>query len=163
MVRIAVETMLGGVGREILYFYEAHAFIINLFVLAYGFILFFAWSNLVKIHRYLVIAIAKQIHTRGDLDKDSSPKKVLKKVHIPWDEAMKKSRFPFVAKMSGLWPKRKSVSVLKDILIAEDLAAHALAVNNGANIRKISPNTKHMYEKQFKDIQKKNRKETTEK
>ena len=119
---------------------------------------FFPGLNLVKIHRFLVIEIAKQIHLRGDLDKDSSPKKVLKKVHIPWDKAVEKSRFPFVAKMSGLWPKRKSVEALKEITIDFDLAAHALAVNNGANIRKISPNTKHMYERDFKNLQKKNRK-----
>ena len=158
MVRAAVETLLGGVGRQILFFYEAHSFVINLIVLTYGIILFFSWSNIVKIHRYLVVEIAKQIHTRGDLDKDSSPKKVLKKVHIPWDEAVEKSRFPFVAKMSGLWPKRKSVAALQDILIEFDLAAHALALNNGANIRKISPNTKHIYEEDFKKLQKKNRK-----
>ena len=158
MVRIAVETLLGEVGRQILFFYEAHSFVINLIVLAYGIILFFSWSNLVKIHRFLVIEIAKQIHLRGDLDKDSSPKKVLKKVNIPWEKAIEKSRFPFVAKMSGLWPKRKSVAVLKEIIIDFDLAAHALAVNNGANIRKISPNTKHMYERDFKNLQQKNRK-----
>ena len=158
MVRIAVETLLGEVGRQILFFYEAHSFEINLIVLTYGIILFFSWSNLVKIHRFLVIEIAKQIHTRGDLDKDSSPKKVLKKVHIPWEKAIEKSRFPFVAKMSGLWPRRKSVAVLQEMLIDFDLAAHALAVNNGANIRKISPNTKHMYERDFKNLQQKNRK-----
>jgi hypothetical protein len=163
MVRIAVETLLGEVGRQILFFYEEHAFIINLIILIYGFILFFAWSNLVKIHRYLVIEIAKQIHLRGDLDKDSSPKKVLKKVHIPWEKAIQMSRFPFVAKMSGLWPRRKSVAVLKQYLIEEDMAAHALAVNNGANIRKISPNTKHMYERSFKEAQQKERKKAGKK
>ena len=45
MVRIAVETLLGDVGRQILFFYEAHSFVINLIVLTYGIILFFSWSK----------------------------------------------------------------------------------------------------------------------
>jgi len=156
MVRSFVEMIMGDFGRQILYFYEANALIINLFVLAYGIILFFSWSNLVQIHRFLVIEIAKQIHLKNDLDKDSSPKKVLKKVRIPWAEAVQKSRFPWVAKMSGLIPRRKSVAILKDLLIEEDLAAHALSVLNGRNIRKVMPNTKHMTRQDIESIKKKN-------
>jgi hypothetical protein len=156
MVRSFVEVLLGDIGRQILYFYEAHALIIDIVVLAYGFILFFSWSNLVKIHRYLVIEIAKQIVLKNDLDKDSSPKKVIKKVHIPWADAVKKSRFPLVAKMSGLLPRKKSVALLKTYLIEEDLAANALSVVNGRDIRKVMPNTKHMTRQDIESIKKKN-------
>jgi hypothetical protein len=147
---------MGDFGRQILYFYEANSFILNLILLAYGFVLFSSWSNLVKIHRYLVVEIAKQIHLKADLDKDSSPKKVLKKVRIPWADAVKKSRFPLVAKMSGLIPQRKSVAVLKKLLIEEDMAAHALSVLNGRPIRKVMPNTKHMLQQDIKTIKEKN-------
>jgi hypothetical protein len=156
MVRSFVEVLLGDFGRQILYFYEANALFIDLIVLAYGFILFFSWSNLVKIHRYLVVEIAKQIVLKNDLDKDSSQKKVLKKVRIPWKDAVEKSRFPLVAKMSGLIPRRKSVELLKKLLIEEDLAANALSVVNGRNIRKVMPNTKHMTRQDIESIKKKN-------
>ena len=156
MVRSFVEMMLGDVGRQILFFYETNSLLINVLILAYGFILFASWSNLVKIHRFLVIEIAKQIYLKPELSKESSPKKVLRKVRIPWKEAVNKSRFPFVSKMSGLIPRRKSVEMLKTLLIDEDLAAHALGVVNGANIKKIMPNTKHMLRQDIELIRKKN-------
>ncbi len=153
-----MENLLGEFGRQILYFYEANQLIISLVVITYGIILFLSWSNTVKIYRFLVIEVAKQIHTRKDLDKESSPKKVIKKVSIPWGKAIEKSRFPFVAKMSGLWPRRKSIAVLKELLVIEDIAEHALAVNNGRSIKKITPISKHMLARDIENIKEKNSK-----
>ena len=76
MVRSFVEVMLGEVGRQILYYYEANAFWLNWIVLIYGVIMFASWMNLVRIYRYLIIEVAKGAHTSDELNRKKSNKKI---------------------------------------------------------------------------------------
>jgi hypothetical protein len=155
MVRSIVETLLGEVGRQILYFYEENALVINIIVLIYGFFMLYSWLNLVKIYRYLVIQVAKEIHLHPKLDDKSKIKSVLKTIDIPWVEVVNKSPFPFVGRIGGLVPKRKTVSSVKNLLIEEDVAKHALEILNGASIKKIMPSYRRMINKEMEAIKEK--------
>jgi len=76
MVRSFVEAILGEVGRQLLFAYEANAYWINWVVLAYGVIMFASWLNLVRIYRYLIVEMAKEAHTSDELNRKKSNKKI---------------------------------------------------------------------------------------
>ena len=115
MVRAFVEMMLGDFGRQLLYFYEANACAINTIVLAYGVIMFASWNNLVRMYRFLIVEIAKEVHLADDLGRKTTKKQILDSVEIPWEEAIEKANFPYIARMAGLLPKRKTVEESQDI------------------------------------------------
>jgi hypothetical protein len=144
MVRAMVETMLGGVGRPILSFYEAHALTLNLLALTYGLILLMSWVNLVRIYQYTVIQVAEHIHLNPDLNRKSTVKRVADAISIPWQEAVDKSHFPLIANQVAFFPAWKSVQALQKIVDEQELIEHALAVLQGADPRKIRPTYKRL-------------------
>lgn len=147
MVRVVVEGMLGAVGRQILFFYEAHALTINLIVLTYGLIMLMAWLALTRIYRHLVVLVAKEIHLNPQVNKDSSIKQIRSTIKIPWKVAVNAARFPLISGQTGLYPVRKSVEAVQSMLDEDELITHALAVLNGENPRKIMPSYKRMMAK----------------
>ena len=148
MVRAFIEMMLGEWGRQLLYFYEANSCIINSFVLAYGVLMFISWTNLVRTYRYLIVEIAKQVHTSVDLNRKSTNKKVRESVIIPWGEAVKISPFPFISRMSGLTPKRMTVENLQELLDEKDLADQAINALKGTPIKRMAPNIRKMRQRE---------------
>ena len=155
MVRSIVDVLLGEVGRQILYFYEANALVINIIVLVYGFFMLYSWSNLVKIYRVLVIQVAKEIHLHPKLDEKSKVKAILKAIEIPWAEVANKSPYPFIGRIGGLVPKWKTAASVQAMVIEEDVVKHALEVLNGNNIKKIIPSYRHMINREMEEVKKK--------
>ena len=147
MVREVVEGLLGEVGRQILFFYEAHALTINLLVLTYGLIMLMAWLALTRIYRHLVVLVAKEIHLNTRVNKDSSVKQIRSTIKIPWKEAVNAARFPIISGQTGLLPVRKSVKGVQSMLDEDELITHAIAVLNGENPRKIMPSYSRMLAK----------------
>lgn len=147
MVRVVVEGLLGEVGRQILFFYEAHALTINLLVLTYGLIMLMAWLALTRIYRHLVVLVAKEIHLNTRVNKDSSIKHIRSTIKIPWKEVVNAARFPIISGQTGLFPVRKSVESVQSMLDEDELIAHAIAVLNGENPRRIMPSYKRMLAK----------------
>ena len=149
MVRSFVEAILGEVGRQILYFYEAHALPINMLVLTYGTVMIMCWLTLTRIYRHLVILVAKEIHLNPKVSKDSSVKAITKAIEIPWQVAVDAARFPLISSQSALLPARKSVAAVQKLLTAEEIIAHAVAVLNGKeNPRKVFPRFKSVAERE---------------
>jgi hypothetical protein len=147
MVRVVVEGMLGAVGRQLLYFYEANALTLNLIVLSYGLLVLMAWLALTRIYRHLVVLVAKEIHLNTQVSKDSSLKQIRSTIKIPWKVAVNAARFPLIAGQSGLYPVRRSVKNVQAMLDEDELIAHAIAVLNGENPRKIMPSYSRMLAK----------------
>ena len=147
MVREVVEGLLGEVGRQILFFYEAHALTINLLVLTYGLIMLMAWLALTRIYRHLVVLVAKEIHLDTRVNKDSSIKQIRSTIKIPWKEVVNAARFPIISGQTGLFPVRKSIKNVQSMLDEDELITHAIAVLNGENPRKIMPSYKRMLAK----------------
>jgi len=147
MVRGFIEVILGEVGRNILFFYEEHALILNLLVLSYGCTILMSWLTLTRIYRYLVVEIAKLIHTSKTINKDSNIKKIISAIDIPWDKPVSISKFPFISPQMGLYPMKKSSINIQNLLDEEELVKDAVAVLKGKNPLKIAPSYRKMQEK----------------
>jgi hypothetical protein len=126
MIRVILEGLLGRWGTAILNFYDAYSLYINLVIVLYGGLVVYSWMNLKNIRRRLVVAILEQLQNIPDLKPDSSPRWILGRIEIPWESALQRSRFPFVAQQTALWPRRASSKVLQVLLPADDMAADAL-------------------------------------
>lgn len=100
-------------------FYEANALWLNLIVIAYGFVIVLAWSNLVRIRRYLVRDLITQMRRTPDRFAGSGPE------HMAWAEAVAATRFPLVAHQSALWPRRTSIESVQALLSVEALVFEA--------------------------------------
>ena len=137
MVRSFIEAMLGEVGRQILYYYEANAYWINAIVLIYGVFMFAAWMNMVRIYRFLIVEMAKEAHTSEELNRKKSNKKIREIIGIPWEKAVEQSPFPFLARIGDLVPKRNTVENLKAYFDEKDLADKTLKALQGEKIQKM--------------------------
>jgi hypothetical protein len=145
MIREVIEALMGGLFRSLLAFYEAYALPLNLVVLAYGVTMLLAWQNLVRIYRYLVVAVAKQIHLNPALSAQSSVRQVGEVVAIPWTEAVKLATFPLIGSQVMPWPLPKSVGAVQRIVDQDELLRHALDVLNGTHPLRIMPTYKRMW------------------
>lgn len=149
MVRSFIEAMLGEVGRQILYYYEANAYWINVIVLIYGVFMFAAWMNMVRIYRFLIVEMAKEAHTSEELNRKKSNKKIRKIIGIPWEKAVEQAPFPFLARIGDLAPKWNTVENLKGYFDEKDLADKTLKALQGEKIQKMMPSSRRMLQKEL--------------
>ena len=126
MVRGIVEAVLGPYGVQILKLYEANSLWVNSLVVAYGLAIVLSWANLKHIRARLLAALIDQLESLPRLDPAAQPAKLLRRVSIPWAEAVRQARFPFVAQQSALWPRRASPESVQALLPPEDLVHDAL-------------------------------------
>lgn len=148
MIRGLVEAMIGDAGASALRYYEAHALVLGLIIVVYGFVMYWSWSNLVRVYRYLVAAAAATL-TPGEKTAarphgrsapgSAKPKSGHGRVELPWQAAVDSVNFPFVARRAGLLPMRKSVASARSIIDERELWEHARLVANGADVRRVAP------------------------
>ncbi len=155
MVRSFIEAILGEVGRQILYYYEANAYWINVIVLIYGVFMFAAWMNMVRIYRFLIVEMAKEAHTSEELNRKKSNKKIRDIIGIPWEKAVEQAPFPFLARIGDLAPKRNTVENLQGYFDEKDLADKTLKALQGENIQKMMPSSRRMLQKELEERKKK--------
>ena len=148
MIRGLVEGLLGPLGRQLLFFYEANSLPINTIVILYGFIILMSWTSLIRIYRHLVVLVARQIHENPDLDRKSSVKRIRETVEIPWQEAVDAATFPLIARQTALWPRRRTVENARALLDEDEIAPHALDVLKGTPMRHIRPSFQLMRKKE---------------
>ncbi len=154
MVRSFVEYILGDFGRQILYYYEANAFWINIIILIYGLFMFAAWQNLVRIYRFLIVEMAKEAHTSDELNRKKSNKKIRKIIGVPWEKAVEQSPLPFIARIGDVVPRRNTVENLKIYFDEKDLADKTLRALQGEKIQKMMPSTRKMLQKELEERKK---------
>jgi len=154
MVRSFVEYILGDFGRQILYYYEANAFWINIIILIYGLFMFAAWQNLVRIYRFLIVEMAKGAHTSDELNRKKSNKKIRKIIGVPWEKAVEQSPLPFIARIGDLAPRRNTIENLKLYFDEKDLADKTLRALQGEKIQKMMPSTRKMLQKEMEERKK---------
>ena len=155
MVRSFIEAILGEVGRQILYYYEANAYWINVIVLIYGVFMFAAWMNMVRIYRFLIVEMAKEAHTSEELNRKKSNKKIRDIIGIPWEKAVEQAPFPFLARIGDLVPKRNTIENLQGYFDEKDLADKTLKALQGENIQKMMPSSRRMLHKELEERKKK--------
>ncbi|TFG49590.1 MAG: hypothetical protein E4H33_01980 [Anaerolineales bacterium] len=154
MVRSFIEVMLGEVGRQLLFTYEANAYWINWIVVIYGFIMFASWMNLVRIYRYLIVEMAKGVHTSDEINRKKSNKKIRKIIGVPWEIAVESSPFPLIARIGDLVPKRKTIENLQKYLDEKDLADKTLKALQGEKIQRMAPSTRRMMQRELDERKK---------
>jgi hypothetical protein len=148
MIRSFVEAMLGEYGRQILYFYETNACVLNTIILTYGLFMLLAWNNLVRVYRFLIIEVAKNVHLHENLSRKSTNKRVRDTIQIPWEEAVKKSPYPFVARIGALLPKRMTVETLQMYFDEKEIVDWAIKLLKGENIRRMTPRSRQLIERE---------------
>lgn len=128
MVRAIIESFMGPTFVRVLQFYEANSLIINSVVLLYGVVIFLSWASLLNIRKRLIAAMVHDMQQRPDIHPQTKTKRVLREIEIPWEAVVSQMKYPFVARQAALWPRRRTVEAVQELLPAEDLAAAALAV-----------------------------------
>lgn len=106
-------------------FYEANALWLNLIVIAYGFVIVLAWSNLVRIRNYLVRDLIAQMRRTPDRYAGSDSEPMAAEIQIAWAEAVAATQFPLVAHQSALWPRRTSIESVQALLSVQALVTEA--------------------------------------
>ncbi len=106
-------------------FYEANALWLNLIVIAYGFVIVLAWSNLDRIRRFLVRDLIDQMRGTPDRSGGSDSEPMAAEARIAWAKAVAATRFPLVAHQSALWPRRTSIESVQALLSAGALVIEA--------------------------------------
>lgn len=126
MVRALVEQMLGAWGTALLDFYHANSLYINLVVVLYGGLVVLSWMNLKGIRRQLLEDLAAQLEKLPEMKEGSPPKNVLRRVKVPWEQAMASRRFPLIAQQTSFLPRRATLEMVRALLPEEELAGEAL-------------------------------------
>jgi len=152
MIRSFVEGILGPLGRQLLFYYEAHALPINLIVLSYGLFMLMAWTTLLRIYRHMIVLLARQIHEHPDLNRKSTVKRISDTLSIPWQEAVDAAQFPLIARPASVFPMRKTVANVQKIIEEKDLVLGALEVLKGTHPRRIRPSYTRMRKREIDQI-----------
>lgn len=147
MIRSFIEAMLGDFGRQLLYIYEANAFIINSVIVIYGLFMFLAWNNLVRVYRFLILEVAKTVHLDEELDRKSTNKRIRDTVMIPWDKAVEVAPFPFIGHVGALLPKRMSVENLQLYFEEKEIVDRAMKLLKGTHIKRLTPSSRRIGER----------------
>jgi hypothetical protein len=130
MFRAIIESVLGEWGRAVLYFYDEYSLWINLVVVIYGMWVVLSWVNLKNIRKPLISSIADQLRSRPEIESKTLSKKQLNSLVIPWESAVRKSRFPYVARQNAFLPRRMTVTEVQALLPIADLVAEAWELLN---------------------------------
>lgn len=125
MVRAIIESFLGPAFVSVLHFYEANSLAINLVVVAYGITMVAAWTNVVRIRRWLVATMIRSVLDETEGETPNTSLRLLRNAPIAWEEAVAQARYPLVARQGGLWPKRISVTHLQALIPESDLRDEA--------------------------------------
>ena len=148
MIRSFVEALLGDFGRQILFFYEDNATLINSLVILYGLFMFLTWNNLVRVYRFLIIEVAKTVHLNEELNRKSTNKRIRDTIEIPWEKAISAAPFPFVGRLGALWPKRMSVEVLQTYFEDKEIVNQAVKLLKGEHIKRMTPNSRSLIDRE---------------
>jgi len=148
MIRSIVEAILGDFGRQLLFFYEANATLINTVVILYGLFMFLTWNNLVRVYRFLIIEVAKTVHLSEELNRKSTNKRIRDTIEIPWEKAVEAAPFPLVARLGALWPKRMSAEVLQTYFEDKEIVNQARKLLKGEHIKRMTPSSRRLSDRE---------------
>ena len=119
-----VKSQTGIWGPVLLDAYLQNSGWINALVLAYGLVLWLSWQNLSRMHEGLVTHIVDQARARNQTERRKEPVRLSE---LPWKEAAAYSRFPFIAKQTGILLHRSTPENLRALSSERDLARRCAA------------------------------------
>lgn len=118
-----VRSLTGAWGPALLEIYFDNAAWINTLVLVYGALLVLAWGNLSRILDDLVDQVVEQAGRMpsGSSGDGRSKPVTLDDFRLSWERAFAASRFPFIARQSGVWVRRSTLENARALISERDL------------------------------------------
>jgi hypothetical protein len=115
-----VKSQTGAWGPALLDAYLQNSGWINALFLAYGLVLWLSWQNLSRIQDGLAALIVEQVRAGNQAGRK---KKVvhLTDFQLSWEEAAGYSRFPFIARQTGILIHRSTPENLRALISERDL------------------------------------------
>jgi hypothetical protein len=117
-----IRGMLGTSGTAILDFYISNSFWINALILLYALAVVLSRRAFESSRQSLLAALHTQYGARLEYRRRDSMLGILKKINIPWDQALEHVSFPFLCRPGSFWIYRKNPGTLQRLFPLEDLA-----------------------------------------
>lgn len=118
-----IKSQTGVWGPALLELYFQNAGWINTIVVMYGLLLVLSWLNLSRVHDALVEQILEQAkEMKGARPKRTEKQKLrLNDFELSWENAFATSKFPFIAKQTGLIVHRSTLENVHTLISEKDL------------------------------------------
>lgn len=117
-----VRSTLGASGAAVLDFYVLNSLWINGLVLLYALLVVLSRRTFDLSRQSLVASLQSRYGREFEGEKPRSVLKALKKIGIPWDQALGSSSFPFMAPPGSIRIYSKNPATLQKLLPLEKLA-----------------------------------------
>ncbi|HLO16023.1 MAG TPA: hypothetical protein VK206_14415 [Anaerolineales bacterium] len=122
MIYAFIRATLGPLGVAVLDFYIANSIWINGLILLYALLVVLARHTFERSCQSLIRVLQSQYGQQFEQGKQKSILKTLKKISIPWDQAVGSSSFPFMASPGSIRIYPKNASTFQRLLPLEKLA-----------------------------------------
>lgn len=121
-----VKSKTGIWGPVLLDYYFENAWWINAIIVVYGLVLLLSWHNLSRITDALVEQILLQTRNmKKKNEKDNKPFRIhLNDFQLSWEQAAASSKFPFIARGTGLIIRRATLGNIQSMISERDLIHH---------------------------------------
>jgi hypothetical protein len=117
-----IRGMLGTSGKAILNFYIANSIWINGLILFYALVVVLARRAFDASRQSLIASLQRQYGERFERKGPGSVLGALKKISIPWDQALEHTSFPLLSPPGSMWIYPKNPATLQKLLPLETLA-----------------------------------------
>ena len=122
MIDAFIRSFIGEWGAGLLDFYIENSLWINGILLLYVLLIVLSRRN----YRIVLYSLFVSLNTKYQSQVKGTDRKqlgrILTKVEIPWDDALKSSSFPLITSPKGLLPKYKNTKTLQSLYSNETLA-----------------------------------------
>jgi len=131
-----LRTILGGYGEVLLDFYLEHNLIINGIIFLYAIIVSFSYKSYRHALSQLVTFLQENHMQRLKNKTVKELVYLLEKLDLPWDDAINAYWFPLIAQPRKLFPRRKKLEAVKELIsltvLADELKSlYGTEKNNG--------------------------------
>jgi hypothetical protein len=115
MINAYVRSLLGEWGSTVLDFYLENSLWINGILLLYVLIIVLSRRNYSITLYSLCTSLKTKYNSQVNGKNRKQLEKTLHKIDIPWDDALRSSKFPLITSPRGLLPQYKSTKTLQHI------------------------------------------------
>jgi hypothetical protein len=125
-----IKGFIGDWGVNAIKFYYDKSLYINGVILLYALLIYICWRNYLTVNSFLVKNITRQIEPNIKKWNKSEVTKNIKSIQIPWEEAIKVIKFPFIAKSGKLIPIIASRESVEKLFPVDELILSIIEVKN---------------------------------
>lgn len=116
-----IKGFIGDLGLKLIDLYYQNSMWINGVVLVYALVIFIAWKNYRNVYDFIIQDLSEKIAPKAKTWSKNEVTRNLKSIEIPWIEARKKIKIPFLAKTDHFIPTIASVETIQKLFPQDDL------------------------------------------